>query len=443
MKRLLYLGVAAVAAGLLALPARGDDWPQWMGPHRDEVWRESGILEKFPAGGPPVLWRAAVHYGYAGPAVAGGRVYVTDYVTDGKTTGNPAVRAKLQGTERVLCLNARDGKLVWKHAYACPYDVSYPAGPRCTPSVQDGKVYTLGAMGNLFCLDAASGVVVWSHDLPKDYKTRAPQWGYAGHPLVDGKKLICTVGGAGSTVVAFDKDTGKELWRALSAKDLGYCPPTIIEAGGARQLLIWHGESINSLDPETGKVHWSVPLKPDYGMAIAAPRRLGDCLYTSGQSTTALLLKLDPDRPAAKELWRGEAGKAVYCTNSTPFLEEGMIYGVDWNGGPLRGVRLETGERLWETLKPTSGGKRAYDATAFLIKNGDRFFLPNESGELVMARLSPKGYEEIGRCKLLAPTEDVFGRKVVWSHPAFADKCVFARNQKELVCVSLAAGEKP
>ena len=140
--------------------------------------------------------------------------------------------ARTQGKERVLCLEAKTGKEVWKHEYDCTYEVSYPAGPRCTPTVHDGKVYALGTEGNLYCLDAKKGAVLWSKDFKKDYGAKTPIWGHCGHPLVDGKKLICTVGGKGSVVVAFDKDSGKELWKALDATELGYSPPTMITAGG-------------------------------------------------------------------------------------------------------------------------------------------------------------------------------------------------------------------
>src|SRR4029079_15599930 len=134
-----------------------------------------------------------------------------------------------------------------------------PAGPRCTPTVHEGKVYALGAEGNLLCLDAASGKPVWSKDFQKDYKATTALWGYSSHPLVDGMKLICVVGGEGSVAVAFNKDTGKEVWKAINSKDPGYTSPSIIEAGGRRQLLIWHPEAICSLDPESGKEFWSVP----------------------------------------------------------------------------------------------------------------------------------------------------------------------------------------
>jgi outer membrane protein assembly factor BamB len=429
-------------AVLLTPAARGDDWPQWLGPRRDSVWRETGIVDRFPEGGPRVLWRARVGYGYAGPAVSGGKVYVADYQTDADVAGNPIARGKIDGTERVLCLDAADGKLLWKHEYPCRYEISYPAGPRCTPAVAGGKVYTLGAEGNLFCLDAGSGAVLWSHDLKKEYRTKTPMWGFCGHPLVDGRKLICLVGGEGSVAVAFDKDTGKELWRSLSAKEPGYCPPTLIEAGGKRQLLIFHPKALNGLDPETGKVYWSVPLEPLYGMSIAAPRQLGDYLFAGGIGSRAALLKLAKDRAAATEVWRGDSKTAVYCANCTPFLEDGMIYGADCQTGQFRGVKLDSGERLWETFAPTTGGKeRASHGTAFVVKNGDRFFLFSETGALIIARLSAKGYEEVSRCKLLEPTGSTFGRSVLWSHPAFAGKCVFARNDRELICASLAAGQ--
>jgi hypothetical protein len=169
-------------------------------------------------------------------------------------------------------------------------------------------------------------------------------------------------------------------------------------------------------------------------MSIAAPRRLGDNLFVGGQGA-AVMLKLDPDKPGVKEAWRG--GK-LFPVNVTPFLEGGMIYGVD-QSGLLCGVRLDTGASAWETSEPVSGERPLPSGTAFLVKNGDRFFLFNERGELVIARLTPKGYEEVDRRKLLAPTNTAAGRDVVWSHPAFANKCVFARNDKEIICASLAA----
>jgi outer membrane protein assembly factor BamB len=306
--------------------------------------------------------------------------------------------------------------------------------------VAGGKVYTLGTMGRLHCLDAATGRAVWSHDLTKEYKVPTPFWGFSGHPLADGQKLIVPVGGDGSVLVAFDKDTGKELWRSLSAKEPGYSPPGIIEAGGRRQLLHWNAEAVASVDPETGRPYWSYDLAAQYDMSIMAPRKWQDYLYVGGIGSRAAMLKLAADRPAVTKLWEGgRKEKAVYPINSTPLIDAGVIYGVD-QGGTLRAAKVETGEVLWETAAPVTGGKPENAATAFLVRNGNRYFVFSETGDLIIALLSQKGYEEVSRAKLIAPTTSAGLRgPVVWSHPAFAEKCVFARSDKELVCASLAA----
>jgi outer membrane protein assembly factor BamB len=304
--------------------------------------------------------------------------------------------------------------------------------------VDGDRVYTLGAMGDLLCLDVVTGKVLWSVDFKKAYGAKTPQWGFAGHPLVDGEKVICLVGGSGSVVVAFDKRTGKERWKALSAKEPGYSSAEVIEAGGTRQLIVWHAEAVNSLDPESGKLWWSVPLEPDEGLSIMEPQKSGDLLFAAGYEKKGALLKLAADKPAAEVVWRGTKDTAVYPVNSTPLIDGGYVYGV-CSESQLRCVKLDNGERVWETMAATLGKKRGLFGTAFLVKNGDRYFLFNEAGYLIIARLSPKGYDEVSRAKLLEPTGLAGGRDVVWSHPAFAERCVFARNDKEIVCVSLAA----
>jgi len=428
--------------------ARGDDWPQWMGPARDGVWRETGLVKSIPPAGLPVKWRAEVKGGYSGPAVADGRVYLMDYERGEGTVANaPNDRTTLAGRERVLCLDAASGKPIWTHEYDCPYAISYASGPRCTPTVADGKVYTLGAEGNLFCLDAATGRVIWSKDFKKDYAAPTPLWGFCGHPLVDGNRLVCLVGGEGSVAVAFEKDTGREIWRALSASESGYCPPSIIESAGMRQLLIWDADKLNSLDPATGKVLWSQPLKPSYGMSIMAPRVAatprGQVLFASGIGRVGALYTLAADKPGASVAWRGDPKSAVYCANSTPFIAGDTLYGCDCDTGFLTAVDLATGKRFWETGEPTLGKRRGGHGTAFLVRQGDaigddRTWLFSETGDLILARLTPAAYEELGRTHLLAPTNECFGREVVWSHPAFAGRCIFVRNDRELVCVSLA-----
>src|SRR5947207_5216046 len=437
-RRLLYSSLMIFAIA----PIRADDWPQWLGPRRDGVWRESGILEKFAADGPKVRWRAPIGAGYTGPAVARGRVYLMDrrLAQGASNPSNPFARSEISGTERVLCLNESDGKILWQHEYDCPYAVSYPAGPRDTPTVQDGKVYTLGTEGNLFWLEALSGKVIWTHELKKDYNTKTPMWGFAGHPLVDGKKLICLVGGEGSVAVAFDKDSGKELWRALSAKEPGYAPPMIYEFAGKRQLIIWDPESVSALDPETGNVIWFYPLTPSVrsGMTIPSPRKSGDLLFLTSFYNGSLMLRVDSDKPSL--VWQSKKVSemdtdGLHSVMSTPVLENGYIYG-SCSYGQFRCLKAGTGERVWETFEPTDR-KSVRWGNAFIVKNGDRYFLFNEKGDLISAQLTPEQYEEISRAHLLEPTNTDPARPVVWSHPDFANHRVYARHDEELFRVSL------
>jgi len=303
-------------------------------------------------------------------------------------------------------------------------------------------VVVLGAAGRLTCLDAQTGMEIWHHELTQEYSTEAPLWGFSAHPLVNDGRVYGLVGGHGSIAVAWDLASGREVWRALDEPepDPGYCPPTLIEHGGARQLLIWHPRSLNSLDPKTGETYWTIPIEPGYGMSITAPRKLEGLLYASAINDTSVLLRLNDSRPDAQVVWRGKTKQAVNCANSTPFLEGGLVYGSDCQIGAMIAAKLENGERLWQTFQPTTqGDRRASHGTAFLVKHEDRFFLFSELGDLILARLTSERYEELGRFHVLEPTNECFGRPVTWSHPAFAERCLFARNDEELVCVDLSA----
>ena len=439
----MRMASALVLALTVVSAARADDWPQWMGPQRDNVWREKGILEAFPKGGPKVLWRAKVANGYSGAAVADGMVFLTDFLTDADLNKDNFARKKYPGRERIFCLDAKTGAQKWKHEYACTIDCAYPNGPRCTPNyetskLEGSKLYTLGAQGDLICFEARTGKVVWSVDFKQRYGVKAPLWGFSAHPLIDGNRLICLVGAEGGVAVAFDKTNGKEIWKALPTSEdgPGYSPPVIINAGGKRQLLIWEPKTLNGLNPETGAVYWSIKQATANGTSIMAPRTLGDSLFIGAWQKKGGLFKLDADKPGIKLVWKGDNSTSVYPVNSTPYLENGHIYGVCMSG-ELRCVDMKDGERLWETYEPVAGKKEG-SGTAHLIKHDDRFFIVAETGDLVIAKLSPKGYTEISRWHMQQPTSTAFKRAVYWSHPAFANQCVFARNDKELICVSLA-----
>jgi outer membrane protein assembly factor BamB len=451
---------AVVVLFLIPAVAHADDWPQWLGPQRDGVWREKGLAQKFPKDGPKQLWKQPIGAGYAGPAVADGKVYVTDRVL-AKGASNPEdafdTDTQVRGLERVLCFDQKTGNQIWKHEYPCIYQLSYASGPRTTPVVSGDKLWTLGAMGDLVCLSTKDGKPVWSHNLPEKYNFSTPQWGFAGHPLLDGNRLICLVGGKGNVVVAFDKDTGKELWKALSAPEPGYAPPMIYTVGGKRQLILWSAAAVNGLDPETGKVYWTQPFgkkQVKAGMSIPTPRLIGkDTLYVSCFYDGSLMFKLDAGQP--KVLWTRtkavvdpgpEETEQLHCVMSTPAIRDGYIYGV-CSYGEFRCLEVATGKRIWSTHAPVTGKSTRW-GNAFIVQLGDgsdRYILFNEKGDLILCQLTPAKYEEISRANIIAPTNTMaaggFGGKdriVVWSHPAFAGQCVFARNDREMVCVSMA-----
>ncbi len=437
-------------------PVAADDWPQWLGPARDAVWREDGILERFPEDGPPLRWKAELGGGYSGPAVADGRVFVMDRLAgdvdlatakilhDGPPPRNVNfLRKLLPGKERVVCLEESSGKKIWSYQWDCPYTTvaAYAIGPRVTPTVDGDRVYVLGAEGDLFCLAVKDGSVVWKRDFKKDYGLKIPEWGTAAHPLVDGEKLICVVGGKGTTCVAFDKRTGKELWRALSATQPGYCPPIIHQVAGSRQLLIWHGDGVEGLNPVTGEVYWSVDVKPTYGMSIGHPVVDGNRIYMMSFNRVSACIEVARGGRSAELLWRGNTARGIGGVMNTAFLEDGHIYACGQNGRYIC-ARLADGERLWTSFAPSTGSRPASWANVFTVKHRDRFFLVNDLGDVIIARLTPEGYDEVSRARLIEPTHRVAGRLLVWSHPAFANRSIYLRNDREIICYSLATQDE-
>ena len=435
LPRLVAALSATWALGLVlasALPLAADEWPQWRGPGRDGVWHEDGVLEKFPQRRIKLRWRAPVSSGYSGPTVAGGRVYLTDRQTE------PAQ------VERVLSFDWQTGRPLWTHAYPCRYEqVGYTAGPRASVSIDDGRAYALGTMGHFHCLDAATGRVLWKKDLDAEYAIRVPIWGIAAAPLVDGDLVILQVGGAdGACILALDKRTGAERWRALDDK-ASYSAPIIIRQAGRRVLVCWTGENVAGLDPASGKVWWKHAFKPAR-MVINVPTPVvdGDRLLVTAFYDGALMLRLNQKEPSVEKVWRrrGRSERdtdALHAMISTPYLEGDYVYGVD-SYGQLRCLDARTGDRVWEDLTAVP---KARWATIHMVRNGQRIWMFNERGELIISRLSPKGFEEISRAKLIDPTTGQLSSRggVCWSHPAYAYRHVFARNDRELVCASLEA----
>ena len=438
--RVAAIGIlaGAVAFGVVV---RADDWPEVAGKGRRSVWNETGILEKFPADGLKVLWRTPVRSGYAGPAVADGRVFITDYME----TQRP------RGIERAMALDEKTGKVLWTQEWPADYrGISWPVGPRATPTVDGDRVYILGADGKLFCFDVQTGAIRWKKDFPQEYKADrmkwAFDWGFASSPLVDGDRLIAMVGGQpDAKVVAFDKMTGKEIWRALSSDtELGVAQPIIITAGGARQLIIWYPGAVASLDPVSGKQYWEQPYKVGGSMTVAIPAQHGSQLFLTTFYDGPLMLTLDEKKPAATISWKGKSDSEIqtdglHAVITTPAIIGDHIYGI-CSYGQFRCLLAKTGERVWETQAVTK--ERARWASGVMVRNGDRLFINNDRGELIIVKPSPAGYQEVSRTALIKPTSPPQNRRelvnVNWMYPAYANKHIYARNDEEIICASLA-----
>ena len=427
--RTILLLISIVAA---PLATNADDWPQWRGPNRDGIWRETGLVEKFAGDKLKLRWRVPIASGYSGPSVADGRVYVTDRLVEP------------QQVERVHAFDWRDGKPLWTHSYDCPYvGVGYTDGPRASVSVDDGRAYSLGTMGHLFCFDAVKGDVLWKKDLAKEYEIQMPIWGIAASPLVEEDLLIVQVGGKGACLVAFDKRSGTERWKALGDR-ASYSAPIMIEQAGKRVLVCWTGDNVVGLNPQSGEVYWQHPFKPTrMVIGIATPTVAENRLFVSSFYDGSLMLKLAEDNLAVEQVWRRlgpdeQHTETLHSIISTPYIDGDHVYGVD-SHGELRCLDAKTGDRIWESLDATPKGRWS---TIHMVRNGSQTWMFNERGQLLIARLTPQGFSEISRAQLIEPTPGQLDRRggVCWSHPAYAYKHIFARNDDALVCASLEAG---
>jgi outer membrane protein assembly factor BamB len=237
------------------------------------------------------------------------------------------------------------------------------------------------------------------------------------------------------------------VWRAIQTNsEPGYGQPIIVEAGGARQLIVWHPTAVYSLDPATGAVLWQEPFQIRVGLTVATPVVSGRNLLVSAFYNGSLMLELDSAKPAARVLWRGQSNSEIntdglHSLITTPVIRDGSIFGI-CSYGQLRCLKEATGERVWESQEVTR--EKARWATGFIVQNGDRSFINNDRGELIIADLKSDGYREISRAPLLKPTtRQGVGRRelagVNWVHPAYANRHLITRNDEEILSVSLAA----
>jgi outer membrane protein assembly factor BamB len=414
--------------GIFPLNGHTQDWPDWRGKNRDGVWESSGIVERFDSNVIEIKWSTPIGPGYSSPTVTDGKVYVTDRIE------------RPTQAERVLCFDEQTGDQIWEHQYDCVYEgVGYPAGPRTSVILNDGKAYSLGTMGHLFCFDARTGTVLWQKELDTEYEINMPIWGIASTPLVVDEKIIVHVSGShNACVVAFNKDNGRELWRSLEDR-AGYSAPIFIEKNGVGVVVNWTEHSLSGLDPESGEIYWRIPWKTGSGMSIATPVLYDDHIFVSAFYSGSLLLKLGDDYTSAEIVWQreGESERhtdALHCVMNTPVIIDNFIYGVD-SYGELRCLELSTGDRVWEDLTAVKSDRWA---NIHFIQHNDKIWMFNEQGELLITSLSSDGFKEISRAKLIEPTRKQHPRGVTWTHPAFANKHVFIRNDELLVCADLS-----
>ncbi len=400
------------------------DWPQFRGPHRDGKWDETGILESFPRDGLKIQWRQPVGGGWASPVVVQGRVFILD-----------AELIKPTARERLHCFDEKTGQVLWVHAYEEKYgEWTYVpergAGPTATPIVEGDRVYAVGASGHTHCLDVKTGTVIWEKNIGKEYQVA--EQSCRPSPLIEGSLLIVFTGAMpGASVLALDKQTGKEVWKALD-DPVSNSSPLMITVGGRRQLIVWSGSSLASLDPSDGHTLWREPMVTSNNDSVATPIFQGNRLLISG-----LMVEVSADPPAATFRWPEirTPTKRIISNTSTPVLQGEYIYGAK-GLGELVCLDAATGRQIWGTNTLTAAKN---GASINITPHAGGHVLFTDEGNLILAQLSPSGYRELGRSHLIDPTWPFGQTKFVYAPPAYANRHVFARNEAEVVCASLEA----
>lgn len=409
---------------LILAPINGySDWPQFRGPTADGVWKTDALPESWPESGPERVWEAKVGDGYGGISVAQGRVYLMDRPKPTVKGQNP------DGSERVLCFHADTGELLWNVEYPAHYgDLDYGNGPRSTPTIVDGLVYTLGAVGHVCCLRADTGEVVWEKEMVAEEDAQIPMWGFAASPLVVDELVILHTGARpNGCFIAYNRLTGKEVWRNLE-DPAGYCTPTVVESPSGPQLLAWTPENIHGLNPRTGERYWTVPYKVTYGVSIASPVYHHGIVVVTGYWEGTKAIRLGDTPTDAELVW--EENEFLRGLMSVPLCKDGYVYSIDKRFG-LTCFEVATGRKLWDADNILTPRGRNPQATFVWLGDSKRVVAFNAQGELILARFTPEGYEEESRAKVVEPNP------VTWAYPAYSNGRAYVHNGRELVCVKL------
>jgi outer membrane protein assembly factor BamB len=405
MRCLMFAAAVGAASSVDAA-----DWPQWRGPDRDGISKETGLLKTWPEGGPKLVWQSKeVGGGYSTPSVVGDRIYLIG--DDGES-------------ESVLALNVRDGKAAWSvplGKVGPNTGPQYP-GSRSTPTVDGSLLYALGSDGDLACLDAKTGKVRWTKSLRDDFAGQPGKWAYAESPLVDGDKLIVTPGGSEATIVALDKTTGEPVWKS-SLPALGqaaYASAVAAEIGGKPQYVQFFEKGVAGVDAESGKLLWSYDKTAQGSPAnIPTPVVRDDYVYTATGRAGGGLVKIETSGGTA-------SAEEVYFAKKLPsaiggsVVTGGHLYGT--GGEAMLCVDFATGDVKWE--------ERGIGAGAVLLAEG-RLYVRGENGAVALVEATPEAYRELGRFTP-AGAEERTGRQKAWAYPVVASGRLYVRDQNSL-----------
>ena len=386
---------------------RLDDWPQWRGPRRDGVSKETGLLKDWPANGPRLAWRInGTGDGYSSFAVAGGRLF---------TLG------ARQNTEYIFAFDAASGKKLWEVANGRRFNNDRGDGPRGTPTIEGDRVYVFGSSGDMTVLDAASGKVFWTQNLLQKYGGSNINWGLSESPLVLSDRIIVTPGGRGASIVALRKTDGSLIWKSQSDEP-GYSSALLHAIGNTQEAVIFTAERALGIDVNDGRVLWSYNRVANRTANIATPIARGNHVFLSSDyGTGAALLALAPDGNRIK-------ASEVYFTNemrnhhASSVLVGDYLYG--FSSSILTAMHFETGKVAW---RDRSVGKGS------LVFADDRLYLFSENGVVGLAEANPQKYVEHGRFQLRT------GSLPTWSHPVVSGGKLFIRDQDTLYAYDVTA----